>query len=296
MDRIDAHVHLWDSERFTYPWFQSGAFAALPARYLPEDLTRDSHQTIAQAVVVQAEMDHAADPLLETAWVQQLSEEPGSGAVIGGFVAYADLASEGVEAVLERHRAHPISRGIRQELWWQTPSPRADILSRDLIADPAWQRSFSLLQPLDLSFDLTCWHWQLEPFARVLQHCPETTLIVDHLGSPTPEQGEAFTVWRRGLRALASCPNTFIKLSGFSQVLNPWGATDIAPFVNEVLEAFGPSRCMFGSNMPLEGLSTSYGDVLRAVAELTSQLSETEQQDVFSGTARRAYRLEPQRE
>jgi predicted TIM-barrel fold metal-dependent hydrolase len=291
MQLIDAHVHLWDTQRFRYPWFQKGAFPGLPDTYCLDQAIADAGDATAAFVVVQAEVDHGDDPVEETKWMQDIADNHPEGDRLAGFVAYADLARPDLERVLERHARYPVFRGIRQEIWWQRPSPRADILEDDLLASPNWRRGFETLSQADATFDLTCWHWQLSPCAKFLADHPSTTVVVDHLGSPIVGDADAFETWVRGVRDLAALPNTFMKISGLSQADAHWNIDKIRPFVLEVLDAFGPGRCMLGSNFPPERLSSTYEVVRSAFETLFARLPQNEREKVFSRTAEGVYRL-----
>jgi predicted TIM-barrel fold metal-dependent hydrolase len=291
MKRIDTHLHLWDSRRFRYPWFQQGAFPDLPETYLLDDAITDAGDAETAFVVVQAEVDHADDPVHETEWIQRVADESAEGHRLAAFVAYADLAGADVDSVLERHAQFPIFRGIRQELWWQKPSPRPDILEQDMLQSSAWRSGFEALGRVGASFDLTCWHWQLGPFSAFLAVHPGVTVVIDHLGSPTAGAADQYQSWVRGIRALAALPNTFMKISGLSQADPHWSADSLRPLVFEVLEAFGAERCMLGSNFPPERLSSTYSTVWSAFDGLTSQLSQDERESLFHRTAAKAYRI-----
>ena len=99
--------------------------------------------------------------------------------------------------------------------------------------------------------------------------------------------------WLRGIRRLAAQDNVVCKLSGLVTEADwaSWRVGDLAPYVEVVLEAFGPRRLAFGSDWPVCLLAASYADVLAAARELTAGLSPAEHEEVFAGTARRTYRL-----
>ncbi len=291
MKIIDSHLHLWDTKRFRYPWFQLGAFPGLPNTYLLKDAIADAGMTEAAFVVVQAEVDHSVDPVEETEWVQGTVDNHPQGGRLAGFIAYADLSHPDVASLLERHAGYPVFRGIRQEIWWQRPSPRPDILENDLLASSDWRRGFKLLRRVGATFDLTCWHWQLGQFAAFLGDHPHVPVIVDHLGSPIAGDADAFGTWLKGMRELAALPNTFMKISGLSQADAHWSVNSLRPLVLEVLDSFGPERCMLGSNFPPEKLSSTYVEVWSAFEALFSELSAEEREKIYYKTAKQVYRL-----
>lgn len=292
MHRIDTHLHLWDTTRFTYPWCQDGAFPGLPATYLLDDAIAEAADSATDFIVVQAEVDHEDDPVKETEWLQQIADEHPDGDRIAGFVAYADLSKPEIEDILERHARNAVFLGIRQEIWWQKPSPRPDILEADLLVNPAWRRGFGLLADHNASFDLTCWHSQLKPFAEFLSQHPSVPVVIDHLGSPNANDAAAMDIWRDGIEALAVLPNTFMKISGLSQADPSWTSDRIRTLVHQVLDVFGPDRCMLGSNFPVEKLTSSYDSVWKAYQKICSELTAMDKEDLYFATAKRAYGLD----
>ncbi|SDW77493.1 Amidohydrolase [Ruegeria halocynthiae] len=133
-----------------------------------------------------------------------------------------------------------------------------------MLASSAWRRGFGALADVNVSFDLTCRHTQLSPFAKFLSKHPDIPVIVDHLGSPVLGDGHVQEVWLDGIQALAALPNTFMKISGLSQAGSHWSTSSIRPLVDQVLGAFGSERCMLGSNFTVEKLTSSYNAVWMA--------------------------------
>jgi L-fuconolactonase len=124
--------------------------------------------------------------------------------------------------------------------------------------------------------------------------CPGLTFVLDHLGNPLVG-GYPDAAWTKSIRTLAALPNTVCKLSGILGEPPRDAAADpvahLVPYYEIVLGAFGPGRMMFGSDWPVCTLSASYADVVGAARVLTNELSPAEQAAIFSGTARRVYRL-----
>ncbi len=100
--------------------------------------------------------------------------------------------------------------------------------------------------------------------------------------------------WLDGVYALAALPNTFMKISGLSQAIPRWSMDNIRPIIDPVLEAFGPERCMLGSNFPVEKLTSSYVNLLAAYQGVFSKLTSAEQDSLYFGSATKAYQLEGQ--
>ena len=114
-----------------------------------------------------------------------------------------------------------------------------------------------------------------------------------------------FDEWADGVAQLATCDNIVAKLGGLAMPDNGFGfhAAGLPPTSDRLLElqrrwyeyaieCFGPERCMFESNFPVDRFSLSYGVYWNAMKKLAGQYSESERQAMFSGTARRVYSLD----
>jgi predicted TIM-barrel fold metal-dependent hydrolase len=291
---IDAHVHHWDLDRFRYPWLDDPDFESLRANYLPADYRADAAEVPIEGWVhVQADVDHAIDPVEETAWVSTLADAASAAGAPRPLacVAYADLRARDLPQVLVRHRRHPLTRGIRQEAWFDPSSRRADIPRDDVLSDPAWREGYGALAEFGLSFDLLVWPSQLPLAAAIAADAPEVPVALEHLGLPDPRRDAGLRTWRAGVAALAELPHAHAKLSAFSSLGIPRDARRVRVVVGELLELFGPRRCMVGSNFPVERLAGGFASLYEIVLATLEGLPDNERDEVLAGTARRFYRL-----
>jgi predicted TIM-barrel fold metal-dependent hydrolase len=291
---IDAHVHHWQLGRFRYPWLEHPDFEALQADYLPADYRAETGGVpVAGWVHVQAEVDHALDPVDETAWVSALSEQARDAGMPGPLacVVYADLRAPDLQDVLARHCRYPLTRGVRQEAWFDLASTRADIPREDLLSDPAWVEGYAALAELGLSFDLLLWPSQLPQAAAIAAKNPGVPIVLEHLGLPDPAVDPGLETWRAGVAALAELPHACVKLSAFSLLGTPPDAQRVREVVDALLELFGPTRSMVGSNFPVERLAGGFGPWYELVLASLDRLPDHERAEVLAGTARRFYRL-----
>jgi predicted TIM-barrel fold metal-dependent hydrolase len=290
---IDAHVHHWELRRFRYPWLDAPEFANLRADYRPADYRADVEGTPVEGWVhIQAEVDHAEDPVAETAWVAELADDALRTGVPGpvACVVYADLRAPDLAATLTRHLRHPLTRGVRQELWCDPASTRADIPRDDLLADPRWREGYRTLGDHGLSFDVVAWPAQLPQVATVAAEAPDVAVVLDHFGMPDPAGDPGLRTWRAGVSLFAQLPHAFVKLSAISLLGLPRDERAVRSIVDELLDRFGPGRCMVGSNFPVERLAGGFSEVYRIMAASLRELSVSERADVLGGTARRFYR------
>ena len=128
---------------------------------------------------------------------------------------------------------------------------------------------------------------------EVAREFPGVTLCIDHAGFPRERTPEYFELWRARMRDLASADNVVVKISGLGMVDHSWTIDSLRPWVLTCIEAFGVERSFFATNWPVDRLFSSYGDVLDAYERLISDFREDEQRALFSGNARRIFRLDP---
>lgn len=289
---VDAHIHLWDLDHIHYAWLSppfgddgpNGSVEAIASTYLLDDYLADAKGwNVAGAVHVDAGAD-ASMALSETEWLSGIAEARGLPSGIVGFAALEDPA---VEALLEAHAAHSRVRGIRHIVNWHA-DPRRTYTPRDVTGDAAWQRGFALLGKYGLSFDLQAYAGQFDALASLFARHPETQVVIDHLGSPIPEER---TLWKAGIARLAALPHVAIKISGVGFIHRPWTPEQVRPYVLDAIDLFGTDRCLVASDFPTDKLFGSFDGTLSAYAAIIADLSEDERRALWGRNANRIYRL-----
>jgi L-fuconolactonase len=310
---IDPHHHLWHRPR---------------NRYILEDLLDDlSGQNVRQTVFVECSSMYragGAEEFLvvgETEWVQGIAAQSASGGfgetrVATGIVGSADLTlGDRVAPVLEAHltAAPQRFRGIRHRAAWAEPgvvTTQAPSQAAHLLLDPDFRRGFAYLRPHALGFEAWLYHTQLPELADLARAFPDTVIILNHLGGPlgvgpyAGKRDEVFAQWKTDFAAVAACQNVVLKVGGIQMVINGfgWHERDRPPTSDELLEAnrdwylyaieqFGPTRCMFESNFPVDKLSCSYTVLWNQFKKLTKSFPPHERAAMFHDTAQRIYRL-----
>jgi len=234
-----------------------------------------------------------------------------------GIVGFADLTlGAAVEDVLRAEIAagNGRFRGIRHAAGYD-PGPDVRNSHTDpppgLFADARFREGFARLAALDLSFEAWLYHPQLADVADLAGAFPDTRIVLNHVGGPLgigPYAGrrdEIFPGWREGVRAVAKCENVHVKLGGLGMKICGFGfhkqdraptsdrlAAAWKPYIDTCIEAFGPARCMFESNFPVDKASCSYAVMWNAFKKLAAGASDTEKADLFANTARRFYKLD----
>ena len=294
MDRIvDAHHHIWRQRDL--PWLEGpmlprifGPYDAIRRDYPIEEYLGDIEGSgVAQSVYVQANWapGHAVD---EVAWVQAEAERTGFPHAI---VGYADFRDPDVGEVLRAQARYPLLRGIRMQLHWhENPQYRfAD--GPAAMNDAALRRHIGLLADHGLIFELQIFSAQMQDGAAFAEAFPEVPMVLAHCGMPEDLSPESWRTWRAGMARLAAVPSVFVKLSGLGTFIHRLDAAHVERTVRETVALFGPARCLYGSNFPIEKLWTDYGSLCDAYRQALAHLNRTDRAAIFSGTARRLYRL-----
>jgi L-fuconolactonase len=279
---LDSHVHFWDRRRFHYEWL-AGASPALQRDFLPGDLVPElvslGRVSPAGLVFVQADC-RPEQSVAEVEWVHELAR---SGAEVLAVVAHAPL-EDGLECepALEHLVATaPLVSGVRRLL---QDEPPGFVTDRSLVA------GVQLLARHGLAMDLCVRQHQLADVVDLVDRCPDVLFVLDHLGKPRVTT-EDFAPWSAALTRLAARPNVRCKLSGLMSEAPPhWRTTSaLRPWLQHALTAFGPSRCMFGSDWPVLTGDSSYRQWCDIVLDTLAMLSEEERRRVLSGTATATY-------
>lgn len=273
---LDAHLHFWDPTARHHDWLAEQP--PLDRRFTPAELDSGRHE-LAGAVFVQADC-RDEEALDEVRWVEQLAS---SHPFILGVVAYAPVhRGRAVERQLVALAEHPLVVGVRRLL---QGGPVEAITDQSLV------RGVRMLPEWGLTFDVCVTHPQLPAVDQLVQACPRTKFVLDHLGKPPIASGR-LDPWRDHLARIASHENVTCKLSGLATEAAPgWHSDDVRPYLEHALEVFGPHRCMIGSDWPVATLQTSYERWFDVVLELIAELPGDDQAAVLAETATATYGL-----
>lgn len=311
---IDPHHHLWQHPGFRYLLDE---FAA--------DLGSGHHvvATIHAECLSAYRTDGPAElrPVGETEFVAGLAAASdaagGPTRVAAGIIGRVDFDLEArlVDQVIEAHltAGQGRFRGLRYAASWDASDQLA--LSHPgarphMLAEPRIRDSVRVVADRDLTLDLWILSPQLADAAALADAVPQLRLVLDHCGAPlgfgpyARDRDAHFATWARGIRALAERPNVVCKLGGilataaafdYSTAATPPTSAELAehwrPWFDTCIAAFGPQRCMFESNFPVEKMGTGYATLWNTFKRLAAGASDTELAALFSETARRTYRL-----
>jgi L-fuconolactonase len=315
----DPHHHFWDfrPERIPYQ------------RYLLHELAADinSGHNVRSTVFIEARAMYRPDgpeemrPVGEVEFVQGLAAASASGLygpsrAAAAIVGHANLnLGEKVKPVLEALQAASPNRfrGIRHSVTWD-PHPEVENTAahkmEGQLSSDNFRTGARALARMGLSLEGWLYFPQLLELADFARAVPDLTIILNHIGGLmrvgpyANRDDEVLTAWRRGIAAVAACPNVNIKLGGIGMPRTgfdwharnkPIGSEELsqsmASFINYCIEQFGPDRCMFESNFPVDKVAYSYNVLYNAFKRLSREYSPDERAAMFHDTAVRVYRI-----
>lgn len=311
---VDPHHHLW-KKRFGRDYL------------LPEFRgdTGSGHNVVksvfmeCRAFWLREGPDHLR-PSGETRYIAELARQsesgPGGNAPrIAGIVAHADLRLTNTPMLGELLDLHEEIcqgrlRGIRQSAAVDRRAPLfIDVQApAGLYADPEFRAGLRVLAARNLVFDAWHYHHQMRDFIDLARALPECTFVLDHFGTPLGigpwRRDELFPQWRKDMAELARRENVHAKLGGLAMPDNGYGWHEAArpPDSDEfvaaqkqwylhAIDCFGPRRCMFESNFPVDRLSIGYQVLWNGFKKMAADFSEEEKQALFHDTASRVYSI-----
>jgi len=290
---IDAHHHIW--RRADLPWLDGpmqprifGPYEPIRRDYpISEYLSDIAGSGVTASVYVQA--NWAKDAFEdEVAYVQHAADETGFPQAI---VGYADFLVDDVRPKCDRLTKYRGMRGLRMQLHWHANRQYRFAAEPDLTRNPTLQQNVARLADYGWTFDLQVFAGQMAGAAELAASAPRVIFILQHAGMLEDTSAAGWTQWRAGMRRLAACPNVVSKLSGLGTFIHKNDPDHIAAVVRETVELFGPTRCLFGSNFPVEKLWTRYSDLIAAYRDALKPLGEATTRAVLHNTAAKVYRL-----
>ncbi|HEV7906755.1 MAG TPA: amidohydrolase family protein [Pseudonocardiaceae bacterium] len=277
---VDAHHHVWDLSVRDQDWITDPPMGVIRRDFGVDDLAPVAADAgVTRTVLVQTVT--VADETPEFLALAATSD------LIGAVVGWTDLTSPGVaDDLAELSGGHGGSwlRGIRHQVQGE---PDLEWLCRKDV----WH-GLTEVGRAGLVYELLTLPHQLPAARRTAAALPQVQFVLDHCSKPPIASGQ-LSEWAELVRSLAAHDNVTCKVSGLVTEADwhSWTVSDLRPYFEVVLDAFGADRLMFGSDWPVCLLAAGYGEVVAAAQELTSELSESERESFFSGTAERLYGL-----
>jgi L-fuconolactonase len=272
--RIDAHQHFWHYNPAHQVWMTE-AMDVLRRDYLPDDLAPLLRETgFDGTIAVQARQ-----MVGETEWLLGLADRHPT---IKGVVGWVDLRSPGLGAELDRFSSHPRLVGVRHVVH--------DEPDDHFMLMPEFRRGIGRLGEFGLVYDLLLFPRHLPVAATLVDEFPDQPFVIDHIAKPPIRDG-LLSPWKEDLESLAERPNVSCKLSGMVTEARwkGWRSTDFRPYLDTVLDAFGPQRLMIGSDWPVCTLSGDYRSTMDVVVDYVQSLSVGERAGILGENCLRVY-------
>ena len=282
---IDCNVHLWDQTSNPIFWLTDrslvrdmlGDYDSLPDVYTLADY---QHEVAGRDVRGIVWSDAGADdPIAAAGWVQHQCDELD---VPGALVTLGDPAADGFADLVERFRALPLARSVRVRL---VPALARGASDGGLLDDDGAMANLELLARYGLAATVEAMGDQLGVVADLARALPALRIVVDHFGWPENSSEEALTAHGERLSAIASASNTATRIDAIGTVFGDWSTDGIRPWLRAAIDAFGPERCMLGSDLPIERLRSGFGRLYDAYRDIFSDLTDGARDALFRATA-----------
>ena len=273
--KIDAHQHFWKYSAAEYGWIDD-QMSIIRRDFLPPDLEREIRNAGVDGVV----SVQVRQTLEETRWLLTVAAQND---FVKGVVGWVPLTEPSIRDELDLLRSNPRLRAVRHVV---QDEPDGYLLRKDFNA------GVSVLQEVGLAHDLLIHERQLPEATRFVDQHPRQVFVLDHLAKPRVK-GDRLDPWRQRVKELARRENVYCKISGLvtEADFKAWTEAQLQPYLETVLEAFGPTRLMFGTDWPVCLVACSYGRWFEIVSRFAASLSSDEQASLFGQTAALAYGL-----
>jgi L-fuconolactonase len=276
---LDAHHHFWDPATADYPWL-TDELATIRRAFGPADLAPELEAASVEATVL-VQTRSSLDETVE--FLAAADATP----FVHGVVGWVDLTHPAVADTIARLRAGRGGNrlvGIRHQAH---DEPDPDWLVRDDVI-----RGIEAVGRAGLVYDLLVRPRQLPAAVALARRLPDVRFVIDHIAKPPIANGE-LEPWASLITPFGELGHVACKISGMvtEAEWSSWTARGLQPYVDHVLDVFGPDRLLFGSDWPVCLLAASYRDVVAAAHETLAELSESDRAKVFGRTAAATYGL-----
>ncbi|HUX13513.1 MAG TPA: amidohydrolase family protein [Spirochaetia bacterium] len=273
---VDSHQHFIEYNPEEYGWI-SDDMAILKQDSLPDQLAAASAPVGIEATVAV----EARQSLKETDWLLDIA---GRTPLVAGVVGWVDLRDRQLDRTLDRYLNLPLLKGVRHVVH--------DEADPDFLLREDFGRGIAMLSRFGLTYDILIFSRHLPQTLRFVHNFPDQLFVIDHIAKPRIRDGE-FREWRDKLRPIARCENVFCKLSGMVTEARPkgWVPREFRPYIETVIDLFGPDRVMFGSDWPVCTLEAPYQEIYGIVEAVVAELSPTERDRILGDTAAAFYKL-----
>jgi len=273
---IDSHQHFWKYNKHDFGWI-GASMQSIKQDFLPEDLDVIIKEAGIQGVIsVQARQS-----IEETRWLQQLAKKH---AYIKGIVGWLPITDPALDDLIGEFMPSGKMKGLRHVI--------QDEFDPNYILGDDFNRGIGILERHGLVYDILIFEKHLLQTISFVDRHPNQVFVLDHIAKPKIRD-RVISPWKEHIYALAQRENVFCKISGLVTEADffYWTEDQFIPYLDIVLDAFGPGRLMFGSDWPVCTVATSYQHWFHLLQKVFNRLSETEKKAIFGNTATTVYKL-----
>ena len=283
---VDANVHFWDQGANPVFWLTDrtmlrdmlGDYDSLPATYTLDDYRREVGSHDVRGMVWSD--PGAADPVAAAASVQRQNDSRG---MVLGLVALADPTAPQFAELVEHFVQIPLVTSVRVRLAAGLAAPAAATFDTSVLDNLRLLADHRLVATIEANGD------QLDAVAALVAQLRELRIVIDHFGWPMEVTESALPEHFERLAPLAAAPNVATRIDAIGTIFGDWTVDRIRPWLLRVVEAFGPDRCMLGSDLPIERLRSGFGRLYDAYNEIFAGYSQDERAALFGRTAQSWY-------
>jgi len=273
---IDSHQHFWNYEPVKHAWIDD-SMSAIRRNFTAQDLKKVyTENAIDGCIAVQADQT-----LAETNYLLKLSKKHN---FIKGIVGWADLRTENIEAVLQQYSCYEKLKGFRHVVQGEA--------DHNFLLRPNFLRGISKLETYNYAYDILIFPHQLCATLEFVKKFPNQKFVIDHIAKPYIKDG-FYEGWKVLMTEIAKQENVYCKLSGMITEADykSWTSTQIEPYMDVVLNAFGADRIMFGSDWPVCLVAGNYKEAKELVTNFIAKLSTSEQSAIMGENAIKFYNI-----
>ena len=287
---IDAHHHLWNLSAVFYPWLEEkskkrffGDPKPIQKDYLIHDFKKDCKpHGFKGSVHIQV---GAKDGLKEAMWIDEIAKNHPEWML--KQVVFCDLTNPRMPAEIDTFEQLSSVAGARQILS-RAPGEEAGSVLLNNLESPIVFENLKILSRRGFTFDLQLIPEVMKQAALLFDKVPELKVALCHAGSPHNRTKEGIQYWQKALKSISSLTNVTCKISGLGMFQHNWSIEDFQPLIETCLDQFGPQRCMYGSNFPVDSLYSDYNALIGAFRTL---IPEAFHKAVFEKTAHSFYSI-----
>jgi len=268
--RIDTHQHFWKYDPERYAWIDD-SMGLIKQDFLPADLKKIlKSNNMDGCISVEA---HSSES--ETNFLLDLSREND---FIKGIIGWVDLFADNLENRLSHFSSYEKFKGVRYNV---QSEPDINFMLRE-----DFQRGISRLKDFDLIYEILIFPPFLPAAITCVKNHPQQKFVLNHIAKPYIKD-KKIEPWSSQIKDMAQYPNVYCKLSGMvtEADLQYWQEKDFIPYISTIIESFGISRVMFGSDWPVCLLAAEYKQVLNIVEIFIETLSKSEQEKIMGANA-----------